>query len=223
MASTTTVNGLPYPEDSDANDVAADMLALVAALDAGSVVKRLSQAQINALTGAQKPAGLVVYNTTTSTVQVSNGSTFSDVDSGSPVTDHGSLSGLGDNDHTQYALVAGDTFTGDVTVEGVLRDTATITSKTSSYTLVLTDRGKLVEMNKSTALTLTVPPNSSVAFPVGTRIDVIQTGAGQLTFAPGSGVTLNGTPGLKARAQWSAASLIKRGTDTWVVVGDLSS
>ena len=78
-------------------------------------------------------------------------------------------------------------------------------------------------MNVASANTLTVPPNSSVAFPVGSQINVLQTGAGQCTITPGAGVTINGTPGLKTRAQWSYATLIKRATDTWVLVGDIAA
>lgn len=99
----------------------------------------------------------------------------------------------------------------------------TINAQTGDYTLVLADAARQVEMNKATANTLTVPPNSSVAFPVGTSILVLQTGAGQTTVAAGSGVTVNATPGLKLRAQWSAATLIKRATDTWVLIGDVSA
>jgi len=94
----------------------------------------------------------------------------------------------------------------------------------TAYTLVLTDDGKIVEMNNASANTLTVPPNSSVAFPVGSQILVLQTGAGQTTVAAGSGVTVNSKDGnLKLSAQWCAATLIKRATDTWVVVGDLTA
>jgi hypothetical protein len=94
----------------------------------------------------------------------------------------------------------------------------------TTYTLVLADSGKLVEMNNASANTLTVPPNSSVAFPVGSQILVLQTGAGQTTLAAGAGVTVNSKDGnLKLSAQWCAATLIKRATDVWVVVGDLSA
>lgn len=94
----------------------------------------------------------------------------------------------------------------------------------TSYTLVLTDDGKIVETNNGSANTLTVPPNSSVAFPVGTQILVLQTGAGQTTLAAGSGVTVNSKDGdLKLSGQWSAATLIKRATDAWVAVGDLTA
>jgi hypothetical protein len=122
---------------------------------------------------------------------------------------------------------------GDVTLTG----TQTLTNKTltapvitiatsaqtASYTLVLTDQSDLVEISNASANTLTVPLNSSVAFPVGTTITVLQTGAGQTTITPTGGVTINGTPGLKLRAQWSSATLIKRATDTWVAIGDLSA
>ena len=94
----------------------------------------------------------------------------------------------------------------------------------TTYTLALTDDGKVVEMNNASANTLTVPPNSSVAFPVGSQILVLQTGAGQTTLVAGAGVTVNSKDGnLKLSAQWCAATLIKRATDVWVVVGDLSA
>ena len=93
-------------------------------------------------------------------------------------------------------------------------------AQAGSYTLALTDASDLVEM--SGGGTLTVPTNASVAFPVGTQITILQTGASQVTIG-GAGVTINGTPGLKLRAQWSAGTLIKRATDTWVLIGDLSA
>ena len=94
----------------------------------------------------------------------------------------------------------------------------------TTYTLALTDSGKVVEMNNASANTLTVPPNSSVAFPVGSQILVLQTGAGQTTLAAGAGVTVNSKDGnLKLSAQWCGVTLIKRATDVWVVVGDLSA
>lgn len=99
----------------------------------------------------------------------------------------------------------------------------TIDSKTSSYTLVLSDVGKQIEMNVATANTITVPTNASVAYPVGTVIVVVQAGAGQTTITPAGGVTVNGTPGLKLRTQWSVATITKRGTDTWLAAGDLSA
>lgn len=96
-----------------------------------------------------------------------------------------------------------------------------LNAQTANYTLVLSDSSKQVEMNVGSANTLTIPLNSSVAFPVGATILVVQTGAGQTTIAGAAGVTVNATPGLKLRTQWSAATLVKRATDTWLVMGDL--
>ena len=104
-----------------------------------------------------------------------------------------------------------------------LSDEIVTNAQTASYTAVLADKGKLVEISNASANTFTIPPNSSVAFPVGTQIRVLQTNTGQCTLTPGAGVTINGTPGLKLRTQWASATLIKRATDTWVAVGDLSA
>jgi len=94
---------------------------------------------------------------------------------------------------------------------------------TTSGTLALSNEGRRIETSNAAATTITVPPNSSVAFPIGAQVDLLQVGAGQVTVVAGAGVTINGTPGLKLRAQWSAATLIKRDTDTWVLVGDLTA
>jgi hypothetical protein len=106
---------------------------------------------------------------------------------------------------------------------GKLADVST-SAQTASYTLVLADKNKIVEMNVGSGNTLTVPTNANVAYPVGSQIMVLQTGTGQTTIAGQTvGVTVNGTPGLKLRTQWAMATLVKRATDTWVVVGDLSA
>lgn len=97
---------------------------------------------------------------------------------------------------------------------------AKIFTYTDSHTLLLENAGALVEMNKSTACNLTVPPNSSVAFPVGTEIEIKQLGAGQVTIVAGSGVTLrNADTALKIEKQYCSASLKKRATDEWYVDG----
>lgn len=101
--------------------------------------------------------------------------------------------------------------------------TLSTSAQTASYTAVLSDSGKIVEIASASANTFTIPPNSSVAFPVGTQITVVQTDTGQTTITAGSGVTINATPGLKLRDRWSSATIIKRATDTWLAVGDLSA
>lgn len=111
-----------------------------------------------------------------------------------------------------------------VYIPGVLHAPVVANRQTSSYTLVLSDAGKVVEQNVGSANNLTVPPNSSVAFPTGTVIEVMQYGAGQTTIAPGSGVTIRSSGGkLKLAAQYAGASLRKIATDEWVAVGELSA
>jgi hypothetical protein len=112
---------------------------------------------------------------------------------------------------------------GTQTLEGVPSRTPII-QKTASYTLSsLTERDDLIEMASASAMTLTIPLNSAVAFPVGTSIDILQTSTGQVTIAGSGGVTINSTPGLKLRTQWSTATLFKRAENTWVVYGDLTA
>jgi hypothetical protein len=93
----------------------------------------------------------------------------------------------------------------------------------TTYTLVLGDASKMVTLDNAAAITLTVPPNSSVAFPTGSRIALLQKGAGQVTVAQGSGVTVNTSETLKLQDQWAAAELIKLDTDSWVLVGRLEA
>jgi hypothetical protein len=92
----------------------------------------------------------------------------------------------------------------------------TFAAKTGSYAPVLMDMGKIIEMSGGGTFTIT----DSASFPVGTTFEVLQTGSSQVTIA-GDGFTINATPGLKLRTQWSAATIIKRGTNSWVAFGDL--
>jgi len=107
---------------------------------------------------------------------------------------------------------------------GKLAD-ATIDEKSSSYTLALTDKNKFIKMNvTSTANTVTVPTNASVAFPVGSQIHIIQYGTGKTQVIPVSGtVTIYATPGAYLRAQYSSATLLKCDTNIWMLMGDLSA
>ena len=104
----------------------------------------------------------------------------------------------------------------------------TLNAQTASYTAVLTDnRNKLVTMNVATANDFLIPTNASVAFPIGSVINVIQIGAGKTTIeAVTPGTTTISSTGATAtapelRAQFSAASCIKVAPDTWYVVGDI--
>lgn len=101
----------------------------------------------------------------------------------------------------------------------------TISTKTANYTLVLTDKNKFIEMNLASANTVTIPTNASVAFPVGSQIHITQYGAGktQIVAATPATTSIRSTPGVYLRAQYSSATLIKRATDEWYLVGDLSA
>jgi hypothetical protein len=90
-----------------------------------------------------------------------------------------------------------------------------INTQTANYTLVLGDIAKRVQMNNSAARTITIPPNSSVAFPVGTRLDIANINTGVLTIAGGSGVTVNGRA--LTLGQWETATVVQRAANTWVV------
>jgi hypothetical protein len=100
----------------------------------------------------------------------------------------------------------------------------TFNRQAASYTLALSDANKMVEMNVATANNLTVPLNSSVLFPTGTIIDVVQYGAGQTTIVATGGVTLRSTNNwLKINARYGAVTLVKVGTDEWYVFGNLNA
>jgi hypothetical protein len=96
--------------------------------------------------------------------------------------------------------------------------------KTAAYVLALVDAGNVVPVAVSSPAAVTVPPNSSVAFPIGTIINVIQTGASQLTITAGAGVTIRQARSqFKTAMQWAEVSLRKRSTDEWVLVGDTAA
>jgi hypothetical protein len=93
----------------------------------------------------------------------------------------------------------------------------------TSYAPVLADRGKIVTLSNASPITVTLPSDATTAFPIGTQIDLVGIGAGLVTFVAGGGATVNGTPSLVTRAQFSAVSAIKRAANTWLLVGDLAT
>ena len=109
--------------------------------------------------------------------------------------------------------------------EAGLNETIPLNNQTgTTYTLVASDAGDLVTLTNAAAITLTVPLNSSVAFANGTQVTIAQTGAGEVTVAGAVGVTINSADGdLKLRTQWSAATLIKTGTNSWILIGDIKA
>ena len=93
----------------------------------------------------------------------------------------------------------------------------------TTYTLALADNHRLVECANAAAITVTVPTDAAVFFPLGARIEIAQTGAGQITVA-GAGITLRLPSGkqAKTRLQYSIIALTKRGADEWILSGDLA-
>ena len=99
-----------------------------------------------------------------------------------------------------------------------------INAQTASYTAVLTDDGKLVTMSNASANTFTVPPNSSVAFGIGTQLNIAQLSTGQTSVVAGAGVTINSDGAkLTLNAQYAVATVVKTGTDEWFAVGNLKA
>ena len=110
-----------------------------------------------------------------------------------------------------------------VVANGSLPPAGTVNEQTASYVLALSDGFGIVEMNVGSANTLTVPPDADAPFPIGTQIIVLQTGTGQTTLTPGSGVAINSRLGsLGIAFQFSGATLLKRAANTWIAVGDLT-
>lgn len=93
----------------------------------------------------------------------------------------------------------------------------------TTYTLVASDSAKLVTLSNASGITLTVPPS---VFSTGNQINIQAIGAGQVTLAQGSGVTITSTGATasapKLRVQYSAATIICTGSNTFTVIGDLS-
>ena len=132
---------------------------------------------------------------------------------------------------TQAEVDAG---TDDARAVTPLKLAASITAKTltktqpinaqvgTTYTLALTDQGKLVTLSNAGSIVLTVPNEATIAFPIGSFIDILRYGLGSVTVTPQSPVTLRATPSAILRAQYSGATLVKIASDEWSLVGDLT-
>ena len=124
-------------------------------------------------------------------------------------TEIGYLDGTTSNIQTQF----NDTTTLDLQIN----------ARSASYILTLTDNHKLITMNSTSAINLTVPPNISVAFPVGANITIVGINTGQVSIIAGMGVMIYSADSkLKLRVRYSSATLIKLATDTWLLIGDIS-
>jgi hypothetical protein len=119
-------------------------------------------------------------------------------------------------DNLYYACEFHSSMQGSISVQS--NNAITTNAQASNYTIAPIDAGRLIEMSGGGTLTIT----DSASFPIGFYVDVLQTTTSQVTIA-GTSFTPDATPGLKLRARWSSATLIKRALDSWVVLGDLSA
>jgi hypothetical protein len=93
----------------------------------------------------------------------------------------------------------------------------------TSYTVDVLDNGKFVTLTNAAGITCTLPQDSDEAIPIGGQVHFAQLGAGQVTFAAGTGATVNAQPGLKIAAQYGVVTAIKRAANTWILVGALAA
>ena len=140
---------------------------------------------------------------------------------------------IGENDSVSAS------FAGDVNVAGSLKnnglnvintaDTSTLARKlvqiknaTNDYLLSITDINNLVAINTAVEKNIEVPNSTIVAFPIGSKITVVQEGIGKINILPANGVTIKSANNkVKSKTQFSVLSLIKTDTDTWLLYGDL--
>lgn len=105
-----------------------------------------------------------------------------------------------------------------------VNDATRLLSQTSNYTLSDADVGNTVIIDSATNTEVTVPPNSTTPFIIGQRLEIVRIGAGEVDIVEGAGVTVQSKNGnLRIAAQYSGAVLIKRDTNTWLLIGDLTA
>jgi hypothetical protein len=122
------------------------------------------------------------------------------------------------------ASAAGVEFSDGVQTKAGVPSLTTFVEKTADYTLdTLAHQDNIIEMNSTDPTTFTIPTNAALAWPIGASMDIFQINTGEVTIAASAGVTLNRTPGNKLRTQWSSATILKRGTDSWILYGDLKA
>jgi hypothetical protein len=112
--------------------------------------------------------------------------------------------------------------TGATGSAGSFANSQDINARTTGYTLVLADAGKLVTVSATTGVNVVIPAIASVAFPTGVHVDLLRLGTGPVSVTGATGVTVNASPSTSLRATYSAATCIHYEHDKWVVVGDLS-
>jgi hypothetical protein len=179
--------------------------------DAGAQVKHVASARDYREPQEHIAASSGVHGVTGSVVGTTDTQTLSNKTLTTP-----SIGSFVNATHNHINAAGGSTLTASAIYYGFNASTGT------SYTLALSDAGKVLPISNSSANTVTVPLNSSVAFPTGAVVTLVQTGAGQTSITGASGVAIQSENSkLKLKAQYATAGLLKTDTDTWVAFGNL--
>jgi hypothetical protein len=214
LADSSATNGVAWKQVPAAG-LASDSVTTAKILNANVTAAKLA-------TDSVETAKIVNLNVTTA--KIADGAvttvkiTDANVTAAKLATDSVETAKIADNAVTQAKLA-------DRVVGSAELDNLTLNAQTgTTYTLVLADAHKLVTLSNASAITATVPPNSSVAFEIGDQVNLLQLGAGQVTVAAGSGVTLRSQGSkLKLNGQYSTATLVKIASDEWVLLGNTAA
>ncbi len=127
-------------------------------------------------------------------------------------------------DSNARAKVAAPSATDDIARLEETTKVRAVDAKTANYTLVLADAGKLITMSNSADRTITIPTNANEAFPIGTKIAVVNLNEGKVTIGASGGVTRRSfDDAYDLAGQYAGAVLIKIDTDTWLIEGNVDT
>jgi hypothetical protein len=122
-----------------------------------------------------------------------------------------------------YVLTSKPSEAAKVSWEYVYSTPTLYNPQTATHDITVSDNGKIIEMRNTTAASVEIPPNSVEALPTGSQVTILRAGTGAVSIVPKSGVTLNSALNhRKIAEQWGAVTLIKRDTNSWVLIGDIA-
>jgi hypothetical protein len=180
--------------------------------DAGAQVKHVASARDYREPQEHIAASSAVHGVTGSIVGTTDSQTLSNKTLTTPT-----IGSFVNATHAHTAAASGGTLTAGAVYYG-------FNANTGNYTLALSDQGKVLPFSTTSTGTITIPLNSSVAFPTGSVVNFIQTGTGPILMTGASGVTIQSENSkLKLKAQYAVAGVLKTDTDTWVAFGNLVS